>query len=249
MAKNPRYPVIPLGEAISRAKTIYEKEHLSTLTPTVAAEAMGYKGLNGASLRVIGALRQFGLLEGRGEDVKITKDAQTLIIDDASSPDYVAAIRRAFGNPQVFADLRKQFPGSASERNMAVFLEKQGFKPDAAADAAKNYKDSLTLVPTDSQAYDAVGEDEQAPANGEAPMQPQEQSRAQARPPGLPPPPAGATSPLRVVMNGNRLDIQASVDLAGLKKLQEMLAKYQSILEMLEPEEVLLTDSGKTKPV
>jgi hypothetical protein len=33
--------------------------------------------------------------------------------------------------------------------------------------------------------------------------------------------PGGA--PLRVVMNGNRLDIEASVDLEGLKKLQTML--------------------------
>jgi hypothetical protein len=36
-------------------------------------------------------------------------------------------------------------------------------------------------------------------------------------------------------MNGNRLDIQASVDLEGLKKLQTMLEKYQSILEMMQP--------------
>jgi hypothetical protein len=46
---------------------------------------------------------------------------------------------------------------------------------------------------------------------------------------------AAPTSPLRVIMNGNRLDIQASVDLEGLKKLQEMLSKYQGILEMMEP--------------
>jgi hypothetical protein len=32
------------------------------------------------------------------------------------------------------------------------------------------------------------------------------------------------------------LDIQASVDLKGLKKLQEMLTKYQSILEMMQPD-------------
>jgi hypothetical protein len=43
--------------------------------------------------------------------------------------------------------------------------------------------------------------------------------------------------PLRVVMNGNRLDIQASVDLDGLKKLQTMLEKYQGILEMMQPED------------
>jgi hypothetical protein len=34
-------------------------------------------------------------------------------------------------------------------------------------------------------------------------------------------------------MNGGRLDIQASVDLAGLKKLKEILTKYEGILEMM----------------
>lgn len=47
-------------------------------------------------------------------------------------------------------------------------------------------------------------------------------------------PPLPPTAPLRVIMNGDRLDIQASVDLEGLKKLRAMLEKYQSILEMLQ---------------
>jgi hypothetical protein len=37
---------------------------------------------------------------------------------------------------------------------------------------------------------------------------------------------------------GYRLDIQASVDLEGLKKLQAMLWKYQGILEMMLPDKM-----------
>jgi hypothetical protein len=37
-------------------------------------------------------------------------------------------------------------------------------------------------------------------------------------------------------MNGDHLDIQASVDLEGLKQLQTMLQKYAEILEMMVPE-------------
>ena len=36
-------------------------------------------------------------------------------------------------------------------------------------------------------------------------------------------------------MNGGHLDIQASVDLVGLKQLQTMLQKYAEILEMMTP--------------
>jgi hypothetical protein len=55
-------------------------------------------------------------------------------------------------------------------------------------------------------------------------------------PPGMPSIHDQLTSPLRVVMNGDRLDIQASVDLEGLKKLRTMLEKYQGILEMMQPD-------------
>lgn len=235
MAMNPRFPIIPLREALSRAKMIYEKEHLSTLAPAAIAEAMGYKGLNGASLRMIGALRQYGLIEGRGEDAKISKDAQTLIIDEPSSPDYVAAIGRVALNPPVFMDLRKQFPGQASERNIAISLEKRGFKPDAAAEAAKNFKETIALVPDESEVYKEP-EDSHSPSGDSVPP------FFDTRPTGrfeMPPPPipTAAGLPLRVVMNGSRLDIQASVDLAGLKKLKDMLTKYEGILELMEPEE------------
>jgi hypothetical protein len=37
-------------------------------------------------------------------------------------------------------------------------------------------------------------------------------------------------------LNGDRLDIQASIDLEGLKKLRTMLEKYQGILEMMQPD-------------
>jgi hypothetical protein len=226
-----RYPTVPLSEAISRAKMVYDKEHMSTLAPQAIAEAMGYKGVSGSSLRMIGALRQYGLIEGRGDDAKISKDAQTLIIDDPSSADYLAAIRRVAFNPPVFQEIRKQFPGVASDRNIAIFLEKKGFKPDAAEDAAKNFRETMALVPAESNEYPSS---EESDLQTGAPMQVQETPRAAPR--VATPEPFAPGQPLRVVMNGDRLDIQASVDLEGLKKLQAMLEKYQGILEMMQPE-------------
>ena len=235
MAMNSRYPIIGLGDAILRAKAIYEREHLSTLSAPVAAEAMGYKGINGASLRMIAALRQYGLIEGRAEDVKISKDAQTLIIDDPSSADYMAAIRRVAINPPIFSELRKQFPGAASDRNIAVYLEKKGFKPDAAADAAKNFKETMALVPEDFEVY-GVEEATNLLVHGASMETPHGSTEARRLPMRFGGGEPSQAAPLRVVMNGNRLDIQASVDLEGLKKLQAMLDKYQGIFEMMTPE-------------
>jgi hypothetical protein len=225
--RSPRYPNIPLGEAIIKAKAIYHKEHMSPLSPAVAAEAMGYSGINGSSLKTISALRKYGLLEGRGDDVRISKDAQTLVIDDMDSPDFRAAVRRCALNPELFSELRRQFPGQASERNIAVFLEKQGFKPDAAALTAKNFKDTMALVPVESEGYNSGEETEPEPAMQTA-ARPETARHPTAPPPG--PPPEG-DKPV-FMLQGERLSIRANVDLDGLKKLRDMLEKFQGMMEL-----------------
>jgi hypothetical protein len=233
--RSPRYPNISLAEAILRAKSIYEREHLSPLSPDVAAEAMGYGGINGTSLKTISSLRKYGLLEGRGNDVRISKDAQTLIIDERGSPDYDDAVRRCALNPELFSELKKQFPSVASERNISIYLEKRGFKPYGAAIAAKNFKETMELVSGESVAYADPAVVEKSHTAG-ATMHNKPPPEA-ARPASAVPTPS-ATSGFglpRVVMNGDRLDIQASVNLEGLKALQEMLKKYEAILEMMSP--------------
>jgi hypothetical protein len=80
---------------------------------------------------------------------------------------------------------------------------------------------------------DLVDEEEETAMEPQVASSSRPAVRAVAQEPRLSP---GGGAPLRVVMNGDRLDIQASVDLEGLKKLQTMLQKYQSILEMMQPD-------------
>jgi len=40
----------------------------------------------------------------------------------------------------------------------------------------------------------------------------------------------------RFIINGNRLEIQASVDLEGLTNLQTLLERYKGILQLMEPD-------------
>lgn len=251
--RSPRYPNMSLGEAISRAKAIYEREHMSMMTPAVVAEAMGYKGVNGASLKSISALKRYGLLEGRGDDVRLTKDAQVLIIDSPDSPDYQQAIRRAATAPEVFADIAKQFGATGSERNIAVFLEKQGFKPDAAATVARNYKESLALVSQTQPAYSDDEQPEQSGANVSQAAESRQSNRPRFYGGGEPvsASPQGVSStgavgqatvtvgdeatPFRVTLNGRRLDVVASaMDLASVQVLRKMLEQYEQILGALE---------------
>lgn len=240
--RSPRYPNISLNEAIIKARGIYEKEHMSAMTPQIAAEAMGYSGINGASLKTISSLKKYGLLEGRGDDVRLSKDAQTLILDEPTTPDYLAAIRRSALNPEVFSELRKQFPGTASERNISVYLEKQGFKRDAAALVAKNYKDSMALAGSASSEYDDGNEEASPPSMNETarnlPPRTADANIGLGDMRSAPTQPQGAVgvegAPFRIVHNGKRLEIVANVDLENLEILMSVLTSYKTILQMLE---------------
>jgi hypothetical protein len=52
---------------------------------------------------------------------------------------------------------------------------------------------------------------------------------------------AGQDGELNVLLRGNRLEITADVDRAGLARLKEILGKYEEILELIDP--------GQTEPV
>ena len=43
-----------------------------------------------------------------------------------------------------------------------------------------------------------------------------------------------ATAPFRIVMNGNKLHIEADVDLKGLQLFKQMLNGYEMMLKLLE---------------
>lgn len=238
-SRSPRYPNIALSDAISKVRMVYEKEHMSQASPAVVAEAMGYSGINGASLKMLSSLRKYGLLEGRGDDLRVSKDGQTLIIDQPGSPDYREAIRRTALKPELFSDLKRQFPGQASDRNISIFLEKQGFKPDAAALAAKNFRETMALVDAEPGAYNQSGQSEEPQKSvGQPEMRAESQrSSAQANEEArwdFAPRPA--QTEIKVLLDGNHLKISAWVDLEGLKRLQRILKANAELLEDAEKE-------------
>jgi len=252
-ARSLKYPNISLSEAINRAAMIYGKEHMSTMTPVVVAEAMGYKGISGASLKTISSLKKYGLLEGRDDSLRLTKDAQVIILDGPESSDRQAAISRSALKPEVFLDIHKQFSGVGSERNIAVYLEKHGFKPDPAAAIARNYKESLGLMggkPVGQEPPEGITED-MAPLESEMvreqPIRPRAyRLRAEGGHFQMSGGGAGgvmatprteslgtAAAPFRITLNGDKLHIEADLDFKTLQVFKKVLNNYELTLAML----------------
>jgi len=145
-------------------RKIYEKDHRNRMSREVVAKHLGYGSLNGVSLSVLSALTKFGLLESIDNDLQVSADAVTMLVDTPGSPDRIAAIRRASFKPDLFMDLNKYFGAQLpSEDNLLAYLQKQGFTRNAALIASRSYRETMELVSKLRGPYDGAVKSE---ANG-----------------------------------------------------------------------------------
>lgn len=155
MAKRgPAAPVIPLYEALQRARKIYEAEHSNPMTPEVIAQHIGYKGISGTSLSMIATLRQYGILEGRGDDVRLSEDVITVFADEEiGSEERGDALAMMLGKPPLFQEIMDTFPNAPSAPNIRAFVAKRGFSTNAASSIANIYLESMEFVDLEISSY------------------------------------------------------------------------------------------------
>jgi len=153
-ARSPGYPTIGLSEAIEKIKAVYAKDYQNKITRQIAAEHMGYRSLNGKSLGVLSAVGKFGLLEGRGDDNRVSDLALAIIAHPPGAPERAKAIVEAARRPELFAELDARFPGGkASEGTIRSFLMTKKFIPLAADAAIRSYRETKALVNEEAAAY------------------------------------------------------------------------------------------------
>ena len=166
--RSPNFPQIPLGEAIDNIRLVYQREGRSKMPRLSAIKPLGYTSINGRSLGILAALRAYGLLEGRGDDVRVSDDAITIINAPVDSAERKEALLRAFEAPPAFGLLRAK--GDASPDTLKWHLIKSNFRDDAAERLLRVYLDSKELVNAHVGTYDSaspeVVEDAPAPRGG-----------------------------------------------------------------------------------
>lgn len=158
-ARSPNYPAISLPEAVSKVRQLYNAEHRNRLSREAIAGVLGYGGLTGSSQPIISALNKYGLIEGRGDSIRVSDDAIAILVDRKGSPERVAAVKRCASSPKIFADLEKQYEQTPSEDTARIYLEKRGFTPDAAQRAAVNYRDTQEFVTAEAGDFSDAASD------------------------------------------------------------------------------------------
>jgi hypothetical protein len=153
-SRSPSYPAIGLKEAIARVSMVYAKDHLNQVPKAVIAEHMGYKSLSGASLPILSSLNQYGLLEGRGDETRVSQAALNIIVNEpGASNDRLRAIRDAAISPELFSELIARFPGKASDAAIRAYLLTARFIPAAADTALRAYRETMELLNAEEEAY------------------------------------------------------------------------------------------------
>jgi hypothetical protein len=152
--RSPNFPVVDLQDAIDAVGKIYTKEKRGKFPKESAARHLGYTSLNGRSLGMIAALRAYGLLEGRADDLVVTPDAIALLEAPADSTDRLNALQSAISAPPMFVRIAEQYPDAPSPQTLKWWLIQQGFASDGADKATSIYLSSLQLVSQNQGVYD-----------------------------------------------------------------------------------------------
>lgn len=228
--RSPNYPYVGLPTAIERVRQIYGIDHRNRMSREVVAKHLGFGSLNGIAVSVVSALSKYGLLESVDSDLQVSQDAVTILVDTPDSPERAQALRRAAFKPDLFADLHKHFGGQLpSAPNLTAYLQKKDFTANAAAQAAKSFRETMELISGQATPSDAtVGK----PAEGNG-MHGEPQRETQK----TPTPPVKAATGERELTTGLlsksasfRLIVSGTV---GVKEIDRLIAKLQLDKEIL----------------
>jgi hypothetical protein len=155
--RSPSYPQYGLRRAVEMAKSIYMGAHRAEISNEAVVSLAGFKSISGPSSAAIGALKQFGLLEGRDPKLRITSLALE-ILESLNDAERKRALRSAATMPSPFADLMKEFgyrrPAESVLRSMAV--RRYNFSGSGADRFVTAYMDTLDFLMAEGAASDEV---------------------------------------------------------------------------------------------
>ena len=181
--RSPNYPAISLPDAIERTAKAFAKENRHPAQRDVMVKALGFGGVNGASLGALSAVVKFGLLDKVGENYRVS-DRAMAILHPRSADEKSRATMEAARAPALFSEILDQFPGGLpSDDNLRAYLIRGAFAPSALPAVLKSLRDTMELAfpGGTSENLSALGEQDGAPS--ESRMQPQVRTQS-SRPMG-----------------------------------------------------------------
>lgn len=138
--RSPNFPGLSLESAIRFVSGIYDKNRRSVIMREDAAKDLGYTGLTGHSLKILGALNQYDLVENTSKgQLRVTKTAEDIL---HGFPDDVKreALNKAGRAPVLFQAIYDRFEGNVPGENaVRSFLFQKGFTNEGVEKALRAF--------------------------------------------------------------------------------------------------------------
>ena len=230
--RSPNYPAIPLDRAIDLVGEIHRKSRANVISREAAAQDMGYSGLTGHSIKLLGALAQFGLVERAGKgDLKVTQIAVDILhgLDENVRS---GAMRVAGAAPKLFQSIYERFPdGIPSENVIRSYLIQLGYADVALTPVIKSFLETNRFLEL-AAASESHGGDGEDGANSLLPVEDEKQIQLPAVivPAQTPPAQQGGYR----IMEGERVVFSEETGAEQYLKLVASGPLDDSLLEALE---------------
>lgn len=152
--RSPGYPVIPLGEAIKKAETVFQQDKRAFTTPDAIISHLGYKK-GGSARRVVSALRQYGLLDEESGKYRVSELGFKIMHLSETSEERLRLVREAALNPPIIGRVIEAFegelPSDATLKEHLILTEK--FNPDSVELFIGILRETVALVKLPSVTY------------------------------------------------------------------------------------------------
>jgi hypothetical protein len=233
--RSPNFPQLTFTEALELARTIWNADKTHTVTVKIAAQHLGYKGVTGASLGVIAAMKRYGLLESIGDDVRVSDNAKMIFVHPEGDPDVDLVVRRLAMLPALFGKVLAEYKDLPSDATLRAKLETQwGFASEKAADTFIRALHEAIRI-RDHGLAKSVGTGENAPKFiPERTMQGADSSQLVKQPP-TPLPPHGYMSRQWEIGDGRVVSITLPADptVNDVENLEEFLVILKQELALV----------------
>lgn len=256
--RSPNFPSMSLGDAVDAVKRVYAAEGRSKAPRLSIVKPLGYSSVNGRSLSVLGALKAYGLVEGRADDLRVSEEGFILSNAPADSTEYREALLASFRAPAAFQQFAEE-DRQASAETLKWKVQKAGFSPEAAERLVRVYRESRELVNATTEAYDSAGLEDDAkpnqPAPGRTPFD--EAPRGDFGPPSrgeqIKAPPLAEAQPLELGMGVHERILQSGMlsKTASYRVIvtgQVGVAEIERLLKKIEMDKEILADTVPPMP-
>jgi hypothetical protein len=145
--RSPSYPRVGLGKALELAQRVYENAYESPVDTDTVLRLMGFQGRTGPSATALASLKQYGLIAGRDQALRVTPLA-VRILHPSSKEEEAEAINEAVSSPSFYIEMREQFGGRIPGDQVlkSYLIRNRGFNPNGADDFIKILRENRAFM-------------------------------------------------------------------------------------------------------